>query len=77
MIYESEFNNKKHTIVKRPGRIMGAQGVLFHVLHEDATVVILSNTDATSLDEFAAEISKRILWASALISEESERYAKR
>ena len=60
-IYESKFSNKKHTIVKRPGRIMGAQSMLFHVLNEDTTIVILSNTDATSLDEFAAEISKRIL----------------
>lgn len=60
-IYESKFNNKKHTIVKRPGRIMGAQSMLFRVLNEDTTIVILSNTDATSLDKFAAEISKRIL----------------
>lgn len=59
--YESKFSNKKHTIVKRPGRIMGAQSMLFHVLNEDTTIVILSNTDATSLDEFAAEVSKRIL----------------
>ena len=29
--YESKFNNKTHTVVKRPGRIMGAQSMLFHL----------------------------------------------
>ena len=60
-VYESSFNNKKYTVVKRPGRIMGAQSMLFHILDADATIIILSNTDATSLDEFAAEIGKRIM----------------
>lgn len=59
--YESNFNNKKHTIVKRPGRIMGAQSMLFHLLDEDITIILLSNTDTTSLDEFAAEIGKRAI----------------
>ena len=55
-----EINNKKHTAVKRPGRIMGAQGMLLHFLNEDLTIIILSNTGTTDLDEFVFEISKRI-----------------
>jgi hypothetical protein len=39
---------------------MGAQSMLFHVLDQNVTIIILSNTDAVSLDDFAAEISKRI-----------------
>ena len=58
--YESRFNNKSHTVVKRPGQIMGAQGMLFHLLNEDVTIIILSNAGTTSLDEFAAEIARRI-----------------
>lgn len=52
-------NGKKFKIVKRPGRIMGAQSVLFHVLEADTTIIILTNTGTTSLDVFAAEIAKR------------------
>ena len=60
-VYETEINGQKYTVVKRPGRIMGAQGMLFHLLNKDTTIIILSNTDAVNLDEFAAEISKRIV----------------
>lgn len=59
--YESRFNKKTHTVVKRPGRIMGAQSMLFHLLNEDLTIIILANVDTTNLDEFAAEIGKRIM----------------
>ena len=58
--YESKFNNRTHRVVKRPGQIMGAQGMIFHLLNEDVTIIILSNTEGTSLDDFAAEIAKRI-----------------
>jgi D-alanyl-D-alanine carboxypeptidase len=56
-----EINGKKYKIVKRPGSIMGANSVLFRILEADATIIILSNTNAASLDEFAAEIGKRLL----------------
>jgi D-alanyl-D-alanine carboxypeptidase len=58
-VYETTINRRKHVVVKRPGRIMGAQSMLFHLLNDKVTVIILSNTDAVSLDEFAAEVSKR------------------
>jgi len=59
-VYKMKIGNSRPTIVKRPGAIMGAQSMLFHVLDQNVTIVILSNTDAVSLDEFAAQISKRI-----------------
>lgn len=59
--YEFRFNNRTHTVIKRPGRIMGAQAMLFHLFNEDITIIILSNTATTNLDEFAAEIAKRTL----------------
>lgn len=57
--YETTINHRKRVVVKRPGRIMGAQSMLFRLLNDKVTVIILSNTDAVSLDEFAAEVSKR------------------
>jgi D-alanyl-D-alanine carboxypeptidase len=51
----------KYKIIKRPGRIMGANAMLFHILKANATIIILSNTNATDLDVFAAEIAKRAI----------------
>jgi len=56
-----EVNGKKFKTVKRPGQIMGAQSMLFHVLGSNLTIIILSNTGTTSLDDFVADISKHIL----------------
>ncbi len=59
--YETKVGDKKHRVVKRPGQIMGAQTQLYHFLDDDVTVVILSNTGTTDLDEFVAEIGKRVV----------------
>ncbi|MBV9925742.1 MAG: beta-lactamase family protein [Acidobacteria bacterium] len=58
-VYAAEINHRRRWIVKRPGRIMGAQSMLFHLLDGGVTVIILGNTDAVSLDDFAAEVGKR------------------
>ncbi len=59
--YEAKVNGKKHRVVKRPGQIMGAQAQLYHFLDDDATIIILSNTGTTDLDEFVAEIGKKVV----------------
>lgn len=56
-----DINKKNYTIVKRPGRIMGAQSMLFHILGENTTILILSNTGTTSLDDLAAKIAPEII----------------
>jgi D-alanyl-D-alanine carboxypeptidase len=56
-----DINGKMYTIVKRPGSIMGAQAMLFHVLENNWTIIILSNTGTVSLDEFAAAIAKQAI----------------
>lgn len=56
-----EINNKKYSAVKRPGSIMGAQGMLLHFFNPDLTIIILSNTGTTNLDEFVLEISKQLI----------------
>lgn len=59
--YDTKINGKKLRVVKRPGQIMGAQSQLYHFLDEDVTIIILSNTGTTDLDEFVAEIGKRVV----------------
>ena len=59
--YETKIGDKKYRTVKRPGQIMGAQTQLYHIIDPDITVIILSNTGTTDLDEFVAEIGKRVI----------------
>ena len=59
--YETKVGDRKLRVVKRPGQIMGAQSQLYRFLDEDVTVIILSNTGNTDLDEFVAEIGKRVV----------------
>lgn len=59
--YNTKINGKRHRVVKRPGQIMGAQSQLYRFLDEDVTVIVLSNTGTTSLDEMVAEIGKKVV----------------
>ena len=59
--YETKVGEKKFRTVKRPGQIMGAQAQLYHLVEPDITVIILSNTGTTDLDEFVAQIGKRLV----------------
>ena len=60
-VYETKVGDRKYRVAKRPGRIMGAQSQLYRFLDEDVTVILLSNTGTTDLDEFVAEIGKRVV----------------
>ena len=59
--YDTKVNGKKHRVVKRPGQIMGAQTQLYRFLDEDVTIIILSNTGTTDLDELVAELGKKVV----------------
>ncbi len=59
--YNTQVGGRTHRIIKRPGQIMGAQAQLYHVLSPDITVVILSNTGTTDLDQLVAQIGKKLL----------------
>jgi hypothetical protein len=62
MVYtEYEINHKMFTIIKRAGGIIGAQAMQFHILEDGSTIIMLSNTGTTSIDDFAAEIAKQII----------------
>ena len=57
-----KINDTMYTIVKRPGSIMGAQAMLFHVLEDGATIIILCNTGTVSLDDLAANIAEKLIY---------------
>ena len=59
--YQTDIGGKKYRVVKRPGQIMGAQSQLYRFVDLPVTVIILSNTGTTDLDEFVAEIGKRVV----------------
>jgi CubicO group peptidase (beta-lactamase class C family) len=52
---------KRERIAYRPGSIMGANTALYRVVDRDVTVIILSNTNFTDIDEFAPWIARTIL----------------
>ncbi|SHL72448.1 CubicO group peptidase, beta-lactamase class C family [Chitinophaga jiangningensis] len=56
-----DINGHNYTIIKRPGSIMGAQAMLFHVLEAKTTIIILSNTANVDMDQFAARIADRLV----------------
>jgi D-alanyl-D-alanine carboxypeptidase len=58
--YETTINGKKFKVVKRPGQIMGAQSQLYRLVDQEVSIVILSNTGTTDLDEFVARIGKAV-----------------
>jgi D-alanyl-D-alanine carboxypeptidase len=60
-IYEDTIAGKKYTSVMRPGQIMGANTVLYHVIEANLTIVILSNTDQSNVDALAYALTKAIL----------------
>lgn len=59
--YETEINHKKYKTIKRPGRIMGAQGMLVFMPEANLITIILSNAATTDLDDFVYQINKRML----------------
>lgn len=60
-VYHEKINNVSYTVIKRPGRIMGANGVLYHLLNQNITIIILSNTDSVNLDDFVWEIGTKFV----------------
>jgi D-alanyl-D-alanine carboxypeptidase len=59
--YEAKVGATVKHIVKRPGQIMGTQTQLYRYVEDDVTVIILSNTGTTDLDEFVTSIGKKMV----------------
>jgi D-alanyl-D-alanine carboxypeptidase len=59
--YNFERRGKTWHVAKRPGGIMGAQGVLYRLRERDVTIVLLSNTTTVDLDVLAQRIANRMI----------------
>jgi D-alanyl-D-alanine carboxypeptidase len=60
-VYDLPVNGRNYRVMKRPGQIMGAQSQLYHFIGTDITIVILSNTSSTDLDQFVKDIGDRLV----------------
>ena len=59
--YSFTHGGRTWRVAKRPGRIMGANAVLYRLLDRGITIVILANTNRTDLDVFAQRIAEAML----------------
>jgi D-alanyl-D-alanine carboxypeptidase len=59
-IARPKLGGKPYRIAHRPGSIMGANVVLLRFLDEDLTIIILSNTNTTNIDEFSFLIGRTL-----------------
>ncbi|WP_416438134.1 serine hydrolase domain-containing protein [Phnomibacter sp. MR] len=50
-VYQQEINQKPYTLANRQGSIWGANANWIHVLHENETVIVLSNSNTCNLPE--------------------------
>jgi D-alanyl-D-alanine carboxypeptidase len=59
--YDFKRGGKTYRVAKRPGSIMGANAVLYRLLDQRVTIVILANSNAADLDELAQRIAERLV----------------
>lgn len=55
--YSFKRDGKTYRVAKRPGSIMGANAVLYRLIDDGTTIVILANTNKADLDVFAQRIA--------------------
>lgn len=58
--YRMKIGGRELWVAKRPGQIMGARSQLLRVIEPRISVVILGNAGSADLDEFAAQIARRV-----------------
>lgn len=55
-----DINGEKHRIMQRYGWIRGANTVWFRFIDQDLTIIVLSNSDTTNLNDFAHGLARRL-----------------
>ena len=59
--YDFKRKGKTYRVAKRPGSIMGANSVLYRLVDQKLTIVVLANSNHVDLDEFAQRIAERLV----------------
>jgi CubicO group peptidase (beta-lactamase class C family) len=60
-VFQKDLGGKAYRMAQRPGSIMGANAVMLQVVDVDLTILILSNTNETSIDAFSFFIAENVL----------------
>ncbi len=56
-----DVDGREHRFAQRPGRIMGANTLLFRLLDDDVTIVILANTNLVDTDRLGFQVARQVL----------------
>ena len=59
--YSFKRGGRSYRVAKRPGSIMGANAVLYRLLDQRTTIVILANSNKADLDELAQRIAEKLV----------------
>jgi len=59
--YSFKRGGRSRRVAKRPGSIMGANAVLYRLLDERVTIIILANSNQADLDDFAQRIAEKVV----------------
>jgi D-alanyl-D-alanine carboxypeptidase len=59
--YDFKLKGKVYRVAKRPGSIMGANTVLYRLIDQKTTIVILANSNHVDLDEFAQRLAEQLV----------------
>jgi D-alanyl-D-alanine carboxypeptidase len=59
--YRFTHQGRSWRVAKRPGSIMGANGVLYRLLDSDTTIVLLANSNRADLDRFAQRLADTLV----------------
>lgn len=59
--YSFRRGGRTYRVAKRPGRIMGANAVLYRLFDDGTTIVLLANTNLVDLDAFAQHIADTLV----------------
>ena len=59
--YSFARHGQTYRVAKRPGSIMGANSVLYRLLDQEITIVLLANTNRADLDVFAQRLAEALI----------------
>jgi D-alanyl-D-alanine carboxypeptidase len=59
--YSLKHNGKTYRVAKRPGSIMGSNAVLYRLIDQRRTIIILANSNEVDLDALAQRLAERLI----------------
>ncbi|MBY0566576.1 MAG: beta-lactamase family protein [Hyphomonadaceae bacterium] len=63
-VYSFQRHGRTYHVAKRPGSIMGANAVLYRLLDQNVSIILVANTNRSDLDVFAQRLAEHWIDAS-------------